>query len=454
MLDGASRIGDVVAAVVADGQPAIGITDHGNMYGVAAHVHRGPRRRHHAGARHGAVLSRARRAFERAQQGDDGGEVEHEIYHLTMLAETNERLPQPHQGHEQRLPRRLLLQARAATGSSSSDHHEGIIATSGCLGGLVLAAAARRRREGRARGRGPLPGHLRPRPLLHRAAGPRHRGRACGVPPAARDRPQAAGAAARHQRQPLHAQARRRGARRPPVRADRRAEERRRTLQVRRRRLLHQVGGGDARPLPRAARGVRQHAAGSPSAPTSRSSSARRSCRRSRCPRATTRTPTCASSRSKARRSATAQAPAPHVHRPHRVRARRHQGDGFLRVLPRGVGPRALREVAGDPRRSGAGERGRLVRRVLPAHRRHRPDQVRPAVRAVPQPGPQADARHRHGLRLALPRRDDQVRRGEVRRRPRRADHHLLDDQGAGRGARRGAGARATHTSSATRSPS
>ncbi len=34
MLDGASRIGDVVAAAVRDGQPAMGITDHGNMYGV------------------------------------------------------------------------------------------------------------------------------------------------------------------------------------------------------------------------------------------------------------------------------------------------------------------------------------------------------------------------------------------------------------------------------------
>ena len=34
MLDGASRIGEVVAAAVRDGQPALGITDHGNMYGV------------------------------------------------------------------------------------------------------------------------------------------------------------------------------------------------------------------------------------------------------------------------------------------------------------------------------------------------------------------------------------------------------------------------------------
>ena len=97
---------------------------------------------------------------------------------------------------------------------------------------------------------------------------------------------------------------------------------------------------------------------------------------------------------------------------------------------------------ARHPGRSRAGERGGLVRRVLPAHRRHRPDPVRPAVRALPQPGPQADARHRHGLRLPLPRRDDQVRGRALRLGPRRADHHVLHDQGAGRGARLGAGAR------------
>ena len=34
MLDGAARIADVVGSAVADGQPAIGITDHGNMYGI------------------------------------------------------------------------------------------------------------------------------------------------------------------------------------------------------------------------------------------------------------------------------------------------------------------------------------------------------------------------------------------------------------------------------------
>ena len=34
MLDGAARISDLVDAAVEDGMPALGITDHGNMYGV------------------------------------------------------------------------------------------------------------------------------------------------------------------------------------------------------------------------------------------------------------------------------------------------------------------------------------------------------------------------------------------------------------------------------------
>src|SRR4051812_8094246 len=34
MLDGAARIAEVVATAAADGQPAVGITDHRNMYGV------------------------------------------------------------------------------------------------------------------------------------------------------------------------------------------------------------------------------------------------------------------------------------------------------------------------------------------------------------------------------------------------------------------------------------
>jgi DNA polymerase-3 subunit alpha len=38
MLDGAARINDVVKAAADDGQPAIGITDHGVLYGVVDFV--------------------------------------------------------------------------------------------------------------------------------------------------------------------------------------------------------------------------------------------------------------------------------------------------------------------------------------------------------------------------------------------------------------------------------
>ena len=34
MLDGAAKLDELVAKAVADGQSALGMTDHGNMYGV------------------------------------------------------------------------------------------------------------------------------------------------------------------------------------------------------------------------------------------------------------------------------------------------------------------------------------------------------------------------------------------------------------------------------------
>ena len=57
-------------------------------------------------------------------------------------------------------------------------------------------------------------------------------------------------------------------------------------------------------------------------------------------------------------------------------------------------------------------------------------------------PQPHLDARHRHGLRLPLPRRDDPLRGRALRPRPRRPDHHVRHDQGPQRGARRGSRAR------------
>ena len=83
MLDGASRIGEVVAAAAADGQPPVGITDHGNMYGV----HDFYRAARENGitpviGTEGYFVTTSR--FDRPRRAD------HEIFHLTLLAETNE----------------------------------------------------------------------------------------------------------------------------------------------------------------------------------------------------------------------------------------------------------------------------------------------------------------------------------------------------------------------------
>ena len=94
MLDGAARIPDAVAAAVNDGQPALGITDHGNMYGVLD-FYKGCNQ-------HGikpiigteaymALESREERPARRGRKLDDsGGDTDSGTklyYHLTQLAE-------------------------------------------------------------------------------------------------------------------------------------------------------------------------------------------------------------------------------------------------------------------------------------------------------------------------------------------------------------------------------
>ncbi len=144
MLDGASRIGDVVAAAAADGQPAIGITDHGNMYGVLPM---------YEAARDVGIVPiigtelyqayehRTERPVRRNSKVDDsGGEVEggrKAYYHLTALAENQV-------GYRNliQLSSRAYLegyyQKPKVDWEILADHHEGIIATTGCLGGHVL----------------------------------------------------------------------------------------------------------------------------------------------------------------------------------------------------------------------------------------------------------------------------------------------------------------------------
>ena len=82
------------------------------------------------------------------------------------------------------------------------------------------------------------------------------------------------------------------------------------------------------------------------------------------------------------------------------------------------------------------------------------PLEVRPAVRALPEPRARVDAGHRHRLLGQGPRARDALRRGQVRPRVGGPDRDLRQDAAAQRHARRRARARARTTASATGSPS
>ena len=145
MLDGAARIGDLVSAAAQDGQPALGITDHGNMYGVLDFY-----KACHANGinpiigteAYMAADSRFERPVRRGKIDDGGGNSDGGnklYYHLTLLAETT-------QGYKNLLK---LSSAAYLEGyyykprvdwELLSRHHEGLIATTGCLGGVVLQA--------------------------------------------------------------------------------------------------------------------------------------------------------------------------------------------------------------------------------------------------------------------------------------------------------------------------
>ena len=132
MLDGASRIGDVVAAAAADGQPAVGITDHGNMYGVLD-FYRAARE-----ADLTPVIG-TEAYFVTTSRFDRPRRAEHDIFHLTLLAETNE-------GYRNlmKVASYAYLDGFFYKPRIDFDLLErfgaGIIATSGCLGGAVSQA--------------------------------------------------------------------------------------------------------------------------------------------------------------------------------------------------------------------------------------------------------------------------------------------------------------------------
>ncbi|CAB4862522.1 unannotated protein [freshwater metagenome] len=145
MLDGAARVEDMVLAAKADGQTAIGITDHGNLYGVLEFYD--TCRKHDVTPIIGleaymARNSRHDRPSRRGKVDDSGGEVDggHRLYnHLTLLAEST-------QGYRNliQLSSRAFLEGYyykpRVDWELLEQHHEGLIATSSCLSGVVLEA--------------------------------------------------------------------------------------------------------------------------------------------------------------------------------------------------------------------------------------------------------------------------------------------------------------------------
>ena len=129
LLDGAARIKDVVAGAAAMGQPAIAITDHGNLYGVVDFVK--------AARSHDIKpIIGIEAYFTDGSRFDRPPSDQNKRYHMILLAENEV-------GYRNllQLSSKSFLEGYYYKPRMDFDllarHSEGIIATSGCLGGLV-----------------------------------------------------------------------------------------------------------------------------------------------------------------------------------------------------------------------------------------------------------------------------------------------------------------------------
>ena len=407
--------------------PAVTLTDHGSLAG-AVELHR-------EAAKHGIKPIVGCEVYV----ADDRRARTRGYAHLTLLAESNE-------GYANLIRLSSLGYLEGYYTKPRVDwelletYSKGLIALSGCLSGRVCKALEESRpadaradldRLAQIFGRestyvelqnAGLDVQQRVNPQLVEA---RRRGEA---------------AARRHRRRPLPDRRRRLLARGAPLHPVGRLAQEPESLALRHERVLLQDPGRDGARLPRPRGRAAAHARGRGALPrrarAGQDPAARvpdpERPRRVRVPRRALRAGARAPLREGHARAARA---AP-------VRAEDDQGDGLRRLLPDRLGLHPLREGERDRRRPRPRLGRRLARRLRARDHRHRPDPVRPPLRALPQPGPQVDARHRHRLRRRGPRARDQLRRREVRARPRRPDHHLLD-HGRPRGAaRRGPRAR------------
>ncbi len=149
LLDGAARVNEVVAAAAADGQPALGITDHGNMYGVldfyracqaqgikpviGTEAYMALESRHERPNRN---RSKNAKVDDTGDDGEGGGKL---YYHLTLLAHSDT-------GYRNllKLSSRAFLEGYyykpRMDWEMFADHADGLVATTGCLGSVVQQA--------------------------------------------------------------------------------------------------------------------------------------------------------------------------------------------------------------------------------------------------------------------------------------------------------------------------
>jgi len=143
MLDGASRLDDLVAKAAADGMPALGITDHGNMYGVLDFYR--ACKKQDINPVIGVELyqaddSRHERPSRRGKIDDSGGETDGGkklYYHLIALAENDTGYKNLIQLASRAFMEGYYYKPRVDW-EVLAEHAEGVIATTGCLGGHVL----------------------------------------------------------------------------------------------------------------------------------------------------------------------------------------------------------------------------------------------------------------------------------------------------------------------------
>ncbi len=143
MLDGAARLDEMVAKAVADGQPAIGMTDHGNMYGTLEFYKECRKQGIKPIIGTEAYMAhdhRSERPTRRGRVDDSGGDTEGGkklYYHLTLLAENDV-------GYRNLIQLSSLAFLEGYYYKPRIDwelierYSKGLIATTGCLGGQVL----------------------------------------------------------------------------------------------------------------------------------------------------------------------------------------------------------------------------------------------------------------------------------------------------------------------------